>query len=282
MLFSVLGGLFSGLNWIIVLPVVALLAFLRWRKASMIAWLVAWWFGLLAILRFGFAVPIPVSVIKLYMGIVTGSLIAYVLTDQERIRQVTRPLTAFMVERRHLPALGLVALAIPGLVAYKIYADMTRVPQAPNFARTVHPAPPDSIDVHGTSHPLGTADNPYRHLETEDPDAFHERLQAGRKVYYENCFYCHGDLMAGGGMFAHALNPIPTNFQDPGTIAMLREAFLFWRVAKGAPGLPSEGGPWASAMPAWENFLGEEEMWNVILFLYEFTEQRPRAVETHE
>ncbi len=282
MLFSVLGGLIAGLNWMVVLPVAALLLFLRWRKASMIAWLFAWWFGIFLVLQFGFAVPIPGSVVKLYMGIVTGSLIAYVLTDQQRIRQITGPLTSFLVERRYLPAMMLVALAIPGLVAYKIYADMTRKPQAPNFARTVHPAPPDSIDVHGTSYGLGTADNPYRALEETDPEAFAGRLEAGRKVYYENCFYCHGDLMSGDGMFAHALNPIPTNFQDPGTIAMLREAFLFWRIAKGAPGLPAEGGPWASAMPAWESFLSEEEMWDVVLFLYEFTEQRPRAVETHE
>ena len=91
----------------------------------------------------------------------------------------------------------------------------------------------------------------------------------------------HGDLMGGAGMYAHALNPIPTNFQDPGTIAMLREAFLFWRIAKGAPGLPEEGGPWQSAMPAWELFLTEEEMWNVILFLYDFTGYKPRAVELH-
>ena len=103
----------------------------------------------------------------------------------------------------------------------------------------------------------------------------------GQEVYAKWCAHCHGDLMAGAGMFAHALNPIPTSFQDPGTIAMLREAFLFWRIAKGAPGLPEEGGPWQSAMPAWENFLSEEEMWNVILFLYEFTEYRPRAVEMH-
>ena len=28
-------------------------------------------------------------------------------------------------------------------------------------------------------------------------------------------------------------------------------------------------------MPAWEKFLKEEEMWDVILFLYDFTGQRP-------
>ena len=83
--------------------------------------------------------------------------------------------------------------------------------------------------------------------------------------------------MRGAGLFAHALNPIPTNFQDPGTIPQLQEAFLFWRISKGGPGLPTEGGPWATAMPAWEKFLSEEEMWDAILFLYDFTGARPRA-----
>ncbi len=91
--------------------------------------------------------------------------------------------------------------------------------------------------------------------------------------------FCHGDTLAGNGMFVHALDPIPTNFQDQGAIAMLRDSFLFWRIAKGGPGLPEEGGPWDTAMPAWEKFLKEEEIWDVIAFLYDFTGQKPRAKE---
>ena len=45
--------------------------------------------------------------------------------------------------------------------------------------------------------------------------------------------------------------------------------------------MPEEGGPWESAMPVWESFLSDEEMWNVILFLYDFTDYKPRAVEVH-
>ena len=80
-------------------------------------------------------------------------------------------------------------------------------------------------------------------------------------------------------MFVHGLDPIPTNFADQGAIAMLRDSFLFWRISKGGPGLPDEGGPWDTAMPAWEKFLKEEEMWEAILFLYDFTGQKPRAKE---
>ncbi|NNF02932.1 MAG: cytochrome c, partial [Rhodothermales bacterium] len=90
---------------------------------------------------------------------------------------------------------------------------------------------------------------------------------------------CHGDDMAGDGIFAHGLDPIPANFKDATTIAMLQEGYLFWRIAKGGPGLPPESTPWLSAMPAWELFLTEEEIWDVILFLYDYTGHRPRARE---
>jgi hypothetical protein len=32
-------------------------------------------------------------------------------------------------------------------------------------------------------------------------------------------------------------------------------------------------------MPAWEKFLTDEEMWDAILFLYDFTGEKPRARE---
>ena len=77
------------------------------------------------------------------------------------------------------------------------------------------------------------------------------------------------------------INPPPANFLDPGTIAMLQEAYLFWRIAKGGPGLPRESTPWNSVMPAWEDRLTEEETWQVIMYLYEATGQQPRRWESH-
>jgi mono/diheme cytochrome c family protein len=95
--------------------------------------------------------------------------------------------------------------------------------------------------------------------------------------------YCHGDNLDGRGHFAYGFNPPPANFQDPGTIAMLQEAFLFWRIAKGGPGLPKESTPWNSVMPAWEDRLTEEQIWQVIMYLYDATGQQPRRWETaHE
>jgi hypothetical protein len=32
-------------------------------------------------------------------------------------------------------------------------------------------------------------------------------------------------------------------------------------------------------MPVWQNFLSEDEIWKVILYLYDYTGQRPRSWE---
>ena len=99
----------------------------------------------------------------------------------------------------------------------------------------------------------------------------------GKTIYTRNCMACHGDALSGDGHFAHGFNPTPIDFTDVGTIPQLSESFVFWRIAKGGPGLPREGAPWNSAMPVWEEFLTEEEIWAVVLFLYEQTGARPRS-----
>ena len=115
--------------------------------------------------------------------------------------------------------------------------------------------------MHNKAINLDAGENPFLPLQASNPEEYRKHVENGRRVYYRNCVFCHGDNMAGNGMFVHGLDPIPTNFADPGTIAMLRDSFLFWRNTKGGPGLPEEGGPWDSAMPAWEKLLKEDEIW---------------------
>ena len=254
----------------------------RLFKVPLLAWLAAWFIAVAVMLGFGFVVPIPSSMLKIYLAIVAGALAVYATTDRDRLREVGEPLAAFATERRFVIPLVLVVLAIPAALAAKIYRDMTQPPTPPFFGRTVHPAPPNQITVHDKPFDLTNLYNPHRELEATNPTLYRQKVASGREVYYRNCFFCHGDLMRGEGMFAHALLPVPTNFQDPGTIAQLQENYLFWRIAKGGPGLPEEAGPWSSAMPAWDQFLDEEQIWDVILFLYDFTGNRPRAREAVE
>ncbi len=265
------------LRFSVVLPVVAGFLVLRFLRASTLAWAIGCWVGTYVLLDLGFATPIPSSVVKLYMGIVTLSLAAYVTSSDGRRADFARPIVALVTQPRHRLLLVAVLVLLPALAAANAWLGTRVAIEAPAFGRTVHPAPPDTITVGDKTIDLARGRNPLRELETTDPAAFRSHVENGGRTYYRNCVFCHGDALAGDGMFVHGLNPIPTNFADKGTIAQLEESFLFWRITKGGPGLPAEGGPWDSAMPAWEKFLSEEETWEVILFLYDHTGQRPRA-----
>ena len=261
----------------VVLAVAAVLALLRFRRANLLTWALAWWIGIYVFVRFGFTAPIPSSVIAIYMGIVSMAILAYVSSSQERREHVSRPLVRFMTEKRYTVLLVATAVAIPALAAANVYVQMSAPLQPPLFSRTIHPASPTDITVHDKKIDLDKGEDPFWPLEKSNPEEFRKHVENGRQVYYRNCVFCHGDNLAGTGMFIHGLDPIPTNL--PETIPLLRDTFLFWRISKGGPGLPEEGGPWDTAMPAWEKFLKEDEIWDVILFLYDHSGTRPRARE---
>jgi hypothetical protein len=264
---------------IVVLAIAAVFALLRFSRVNLLLWAGAWWVGIYVLLRFGFTALIPASVITIYMGIITLAILAYVSSSEERRNEVSRPLIRFMTEKRYSALLGATVVALPALAAASVYVRMNVPLEPPFFPRTIHPASPSDITVHDKRVDLDAGENPFRHLETSSPAEFRTHVENGRKIYYRNCVFCHGDNLSGNGMFVHGLDPIPTNFADQGAIAMLRDTFLFWRISKGGPGLPEEGGPWASAMPVWEKHLKEQEIWEAILFLYDYTGQKPRAKE---
>jgi hypothetical protein len=261
----------------VVLAVVAVFALLRFRRANLLTWAGAWWVGVYVLVRFGFTAPIPSSVIAIYMGIISIALLAYVSSSQQRRGEVSGPLVRLMTEQRYTALLVATVVAIPALAAANVYVQMSAPLQPPLFSRTIHPASPAEITVHEKKIDLNAGEDPFWALEKSNPEEFRKHVENGRQVYYRNCVFCHGDNLAGTGMFVHGLDPVPTNL--PETIPLLRDTFLFWRISKGGPGLPEEGGPWDTAMPAWEKFLKEDEIWDAILFLYDHTGTRPRARE---
>lgn len=231
------------------------------------------------LLRFAIEPPMPSSVLGMYMFFIGVAILLYVSSDELRFDEFKAPLISLMVarQRRLLRlALGVLLPVLAGSYAYTAAQTELAPPVHP---RSIHPAPPSLIDFKGKSIDILSVENPFRHLEEEDHLGFQEHVARGKDVYYENCVLCHGDNLEGDGLFAHGLAPIPANLADPGTIAQLQESYLFWRIAKGGPGLPVEGTPWDSAMPAWEKFLDEDQIWEVILFLYDFTGTRPRSWE---
>ncbi len=224
---------------------------------------------------FGFpSAPVPNSVLLQYLITVCVGILLWVSDNDKRWAEFKAPMHRVMVDPDQKRMRNSLMVLVPVLVAFLTFNQVRPSVAAPTSLRSIHPAPPGQIDFQGTAMELGTLENP---LHSEG--SMEEHYEEGKRVYYQNCLACHGDGLDGQGHYARGFNPTPLNFQDIGTIAQLTESFVFWRIAKGGPGLPNEGGPWNSAMPAWEDFLTEDEIWAVIIFLYEQTGHEPRTFE---
>jgi DMSO reductase family type II enzyme heme b subunit len=237
------------------------------------------------ILDNAFPPVLPLTLMVQYMLIITVGVLLYFSFDDARWAEFLQPMQAVLRNDKLWLLRGLLLLAIPALVGWVSYQIIKPTLESPVELRQVHPAPPSTLKVFGKRYDLTRLENPVREQViakyNSDHDGameiYNEAVSAGRDVYYQNCFYCHGDLLDGNGHFADGFtNPSPINFQDVGTIAQLQEAFLFWRISTGGPGLPTEGTPWNSAMPVWHEFLQEDDVWNVITFLYDYVGQVPR------
>ena len=216
--------------------------------------------------------PVPGSVVLQYMVTVLVGVLIWVSDSDERWNRFQEPIRATMVDadKRWL-RLGLL-VAIPILVGFLTFRQVRQTVAAPPSLRSIHPAPPSSITFRGEPMTLAGLDNPLRADGSTSED-----YEEGKRVYYRNCLPCHGDALDGRGHYAHGFNPTPLAFDQSGTIPQLTESFVFWRIAKGGPGLPKEGAPWNSAMPVWENMLTADEIWAVSIFLYEQTGFSPRT-----
>ena len=266
------------MNILVVLAVAAAFGLLRFRRANLLTWAGAWWVGVYVLLRFGFTAPIPASVISIYMGIVSLAILAYVSSSWERREEVSRPLVRLMTEKRYTRAPRRNGRRHPGAGG----RERLRPDERPPAASALLANGPSRIAFrdHGSQQedrsrrrrePLPTS----RDVESgRVPQTCRERAPGLLSELRLLPRRQHGRATACSCTGWTRSRPTSTD-----TIPMLRETFLFWRISKGGPGLPEEGGPWDTAMPAWEKFLKEEEMWEAILFLYDFTGQRPRARE---
>ena len=233
------------------------------------------------VFRYGIRPPMPFSVFSLYMAVTLMSVLIYVSSDSDSWRAFVAPLWAILTDPGRRPLRLFLGVLIPILIGYYAYSQASAQAEAPLELRAIHPAPPDTLSFRGKEINLQHADTPIRKDVKQTPANREKHLAAGAAIYIRNCVYCHGDLLDGQGHFAHGFNPQPADFVGPNTIAQLSEGFVFWRIAKGGPGLPKESTPWNSAMPAWEDRLTEEEIWQVVYYLYETTGHPPRVMESH-
>lgn len=233
---------------------------------AILTWLAVW-----ASLKFGVQPPIPGQVMGLYMSIATVAILVYIVADRERSEAFLAPLVALLRERRlAVPRVGLL-VALPLLLGWLTYDGVRPRFDPPFEARTIHPEPPASFKLHGKDFDVLGAHRPPG-MEVNE-----ENLAAGRRLYFRNCMFCHGDHLDGKGLFADAVNPLPANFRDSGTISQLEEGYVYWRIATGGPGLPDGATPWNSSMPVWQDFLSAEEIWQVVAFIYEASGSTPRT-----
>jgi mono/diheme cytochrome c family protein len=232
--------------------------------------------GLYALLKLAISPPVPASVVTIYMTLAALAVLVFVGANEARLQDLIVPLVRVFDGSAPKAVSAAVLIAFPLALAWATWLRAKPGSDAPYEPRVIHPEPPTRITVRGRPIEIAGLNNPQRVPAGPELD---RRIADGKTIYYQNCFFCHGDALAGDGHFAAAFQPLPANFRDVGTISMLQESFVFWRVATGGPGLPQGAAPWHSAMPAWQDFLTEDEIWKAILFIYAGSGSTPRTWE---
>ena len=106
-----------------------------------------------------------------------------------------------------------------------------------------------------------------------------ESLASGQRLYAQNCAACHGEKGAGNGVFADKLaaageaskqnmagdtnmiRQTPANFTDPTRMLGASPALLQGKILRGGMG---------TGMPSWGPIFTQEQIWDLIAYLYSF------------
>jgi mono/diheme cytochrome c family protein/plastocyanin len=104
-------------------------------------------------------------------------------------------------------------------------------------------------------------------------------LAEGQQIYAQNCAACHGESGGGDGVFADELAAAgadsmqamsgsmemsmqaPADFSDPQRMLGASPALLHGKILRGGMG---------TGMPMWGSIFTDQEIWNVIAYLYSF------------
>ena len=217
--------------------------------------------------------PVPTSVVLQYMLIGAGRHPA--LRERQRgsldAVQGSRSTTLLVSHDRRIVRTG-AAGRVPAALGFSPRSQARPSVAAPPNLRSIHPAPrrPDHLPRQDDA-ASRDLNNPLRAAAVDGG-----ALRGGQARLLPELPAVPRRPARRPGPLRARLQPDAADFHDNGTIAQLTESFVFWRIAKGGPGLPQEGTPWNSAMPVWEDFLTEDEIWAVIIFLYEQTGWQPR------
>ncbi len=243
--------------------------------------------------------PIPGAALVMYLLLTLVGALVYITINDESIQEFVRPVLAFLRgpdpaarNARPLRTVRLILLLLIPLTAGGfVYARAVRSLQSPTLLRIQHPTIPGAYerlknpfrDPGDETVKKWVAEAKFAGSMEQARKAFEESaLAEGRVLYQINCRPCHGDAADGDGPMAWGFRLKPANFTDPGTIATVVEAYAFWRVTEGGPGLPPEGSPWDSAMPVWRQDLTDEQKWKAVMAAYDLAGVEPRKPEKLE
>lgn len=222
-----------------------------------------------------FGLPIPRSLLFMYMFFIIAVALLVLTSSPLGMDGFYAPLKRFLNDSALRARRNVVLAALPIIAAVVTYVIMGQAGGPPVESRVVHTAPPRFMRAYGKSFNLQDLNNPLRKFELVEPARFRRLVSEGGNIYFKNCLFCHGALLDGHGHLSAGMVPAPLPFAGQNTIAQLRESYLFWRIVKGGVSLPAEAAPWDSVMPSWESTLDEQEVWKTILFLYDYTGNRP-------
>ena len=93
-------------------------------------------------------------------------------------------------------------------------------------------------------------------------------IDKGAEVYQTYCIGCHGPNQDGNGVGAATLNPKPRNLRDGPFMQAMSYQRINTSLHKGVPG---------TAMPRWENTLTQDEISEVIAYVFSLTSPPPAA-----
>ena len=221
--------------------------------------------------------PVPGTLMAIYLFLIVIGLLVYVAADEARLKEFWAPIGDVLRGRAEVRTQGdrlfnfarlAVLVAVPLGAGWIVYSSTAPSTAPPPALRLQHPTIPFAYEK---------LTNPYRNPDgTVDPAIIEE----GRVLFQINCRPCHGTPADGEGPMAFGFRLKPANFRSEDTIATVIEAYAFWRVKEGGIGLPPEGSPWDSAMPAWKDELTDDQIWKIIAAEYTTAGVEPRRPET--